>query len=503
MILFVTQSPGGPQAQSDSITTGTRVVPELKALEPGKQLDQTLAKARRAKDNEERVRLLEAALVILEEQYIPEPRITTRDIHRRILDAAPDHAIARKKLGYHRYEKKGWSPPEGKWYLKKDLPRAVQAYEKWKKEQQRIARVATEKIRWNKDSWTRKVAKVRDYFEKDIQSVPGLKMRYYFDIEDVPRPYLLIVEERTNPDPENSARYYGPLLKALRRNFEQAYSGKKILTEWNDEERVLPILLFGDRESYYRYRDHGHEQLPKSDYIGSFYVSKSPNKMWSIFRGMLYVWQMQNDKKFISTLFHEATHQLMHNACADAKMGSTPWVEEGFAEYWGGYQGNIHSGFRFGTIQGLRWYDCLRMSQAYAYKILGKGRGPALTIRQLVYYSRDEFVKDRAGLRGMAGIQRVASAYALGWGFTHFCYNLEDEDGKTPYRKAIEQILQDELRYAYSPRKAAKALGIEEDRDWRDLENRYYYYMNRILPKLDGKEFNPGARRIEVARKKD
>ncbi|MHC5066934.1 MAG: hypothetical protein ACYTG5_23525, partial [Planctomycetota bacterium] len=314
---------------------------------PKEQLDEAMAKAEKATDSAEEVTQYEAAIALLDSYNIEDAGVTETELYEKIIEADTDNAKARKKLGFYRFDKEGFAKSKGQWYTKDGLIEITKEYNTWREQEKAKVAANAEKERWTKDAWTKKAAKVRDYFEKDIKPVPDFKLKYFFDMPEVPRPYLLMVEDCENPNPDASASIYGPALKTLRTTFERGYKANGVLADWDETKRVVPILMFGSRKSYYKYRDNGHTELPKSDSIGAFYVHKPPDEMSDLYRGTLYVWQMPSDKQFLSTLFHEATHQLMHNACKEAKMGETPWMQEGMAEFWSGYEGNIHSGFLF------------------------------------------------------------------------------------------------------------------------------------------------------------
>ena len=113
-----------------------------------------------------------------------------------------------------------------------------------------------------KAAWLVHAKKVRDHFERDVQAVPDMKLRSFFDVPEVPRPYLLLMEDVPLPAAEASTAIYGPALAALRTAFRREYGGKKILPNAADETRVLPVVVFGSRKSYDRYRKHGHTWLP-------------------------------------------------------------------------------------------------------------------------------------------------------------------------------------------------------------------------------------------------
>jgi hypothetical protein len=405
------------------------------------------------------------------------------DLNRRILTIAPDDKDAHKALGDIKYLG-DYKKYKGKWLSKEKYSSVQREWGKLKEAEKKRKAEEAERLKWTKDAFAKKAAKTRDYFKKDISKVPGLKLKFFFDIPQVPKPYFLMVEDRTSPDPEQTAEVLGPGLAALRKSFAKGYPNGTF-PNWDDSEFVVPVMVFSNEKSYENYRKNGHGFFPGTGLAAAFYTSRSD--VPQAFRGVLYVWQGAKEAQFFHEVFHEATHQLMHNACQGERMGPTPWLEEGIAEYWGSYRGNKYKGFTYGHFLDGRFPAIQGAASSY-YQALKKGKktGAFLTPKQMLSIDQRRFVAMKAILDGKlkgspkqkmeAGLT-VSLIYAQGWAFIYFCYNFKD--GK--YKEAFENIVRDELRYQYSFDNCAKYLGMKSDEDWERLNKEFFLFCFRTM----------------------
>ena len=426
---------------------------------------------------------------ILGQHRIANATTTTEALFKRVIEVDGDHKKARKRLGFYKYSG-GFDKYKGQWFKQERITEIGKEFEIFRVEEAKQLAAAKEKARWTKDGWTKKCRKAMRHFDRDVASVEGLKLQYFFDEKEVPRPYFLMIEDAEIPTPRATAEIIGPGVDALRKAFARGYQGG-ILANWDDTQFVVPIFIFKDRKSYDNYRESGHQYLPGTKSVGAFYVPSSDLGMGNIFRGTLYTWQNEKDKSFYSTLFHEAVHQLMHNACEGFRMANTPWLEEGIAEFWSGFEGNKRAGYKFGQFQDGRFTTCQNAAQGYYADQRGKRGNFFMTPKRLlVDYTRANFLADRARQENDAAAgARVSMIYGAGWGFIHFCYNFEN--GK--YRKAFEMIVHDELRHDYDPEKVGEYLGCKTDEDWDELADKFFFYCRRTLRTLRKKSFVPGA----------
>ncbi|MFQ5503856.1 MAG: zinc-ribbon domain-containing protein [Planctomycetota bacterium] len=453
---------------------------EPEEKKPRDEFDALLAKAEEASGSDKASVLWKAAVLRLHNDLAGAE--TYESLARRVIEIEEDHAAARKALGHRKYE--GPLPEyQGKWTTPENRA-AI------KEEERAFARAEAErkdKERWTKDSFSKKCARVRDYFKQDVKSVPEMSLRFFFDTPEIPRPYFLMVEDAEIPDPAETARMLGPGLNELRKAFRKSYTGIT-LAAWDDEENVVPVLIFKSTKSYEKYRDnHKNLNFPSTESVGAFYVSSPFTRHM---KGVLYVWQNWNEHSFMHNVFHEATHQLMDNAHGPMRTGTTPWLQEGIAEYFGTYAGNRYTGFEFGKFLPDRYGSvqtaCIAMNQALR---AGRKEGSFMTLKQLLEFDRDTFqyyrslgekkTKERnPGDRAKAGTF-VGLAYAKGWAFCFFCYNYMDG----MYREAFKRLLADELRNEYSVDKIAGYLGIESEEDWEELNRQFSRFCLRTLRK--------------------
>ncbi len=433
----------------------------------------------------DRIEALRQAIALVSQVALKSPP-SLEDLNRKILALAPDDKNAHKALGEIQYLG-DYKKYKGKWLSKEKYASVQKEWRKLREEEAKRKAEAAERLKWTKDAFAKKAAKTRDYFKKDVAKVPGLKLRFFFDTPQVPKPYFLMVEDRTSPDPTQTAEILGPGLAALRKAFAQGYP-KGTFPNWDDTEFVVPVMVFANEKSYENYRKNGHGFFPGTGLAAAFYTSRS--EIPEAFRGVLYVWQGAKESQFFHEVFHEATHQLMHNACQGEQMGPTPWLEEGIAEYWGTYRGNKYKGFTFGHFLEGRFPTIQNAAKSY-YQALkaGKKTGAFLTPKQMLNIDQQKFVAMKAILDGRvkgtpqqkmeAGLT-VSLIYAQGWAFIYFCYNFKD--GK--YKKAFEKIVHDELRYQYSFDHCAKYLGMKSDEDWARLNKEYFLFCFRTMRRL-------------------
>lgn len=449
---------------------------------PREEFEGLLAKVSGEASTAGKVRLLRSAIEVLERSAwkgAPSPS----EIHRRILEVDPEDEAAHLALGHTKFTE-DFEKYRGKWLTKEEYRKALEEFREHKKALEKKKAAEIEKARWTKDAFCKKAKQVRDYFVKDVSKVPNLDLKFYFDIPEVPRPYFLMVEDAKVPDPEATAKTLGPGLAALRRAFAKGYP-KGVFADWDDEEFVVPVMIFKDSGSYENYRKNGHTDFPTTGLAAAFYTSKS--EVPTAYKGVLYVWQGAKEAQFYHEVFHEATHQLMHNACESENMGPTPWLQEGIAEFWGSHKGNRYSGYTFGRFLHGRYPTIQMAANAYMKALkAGKKQGAFLTPKDLLSIDQEKFLTMKAILDGRipgtpaqkasAGMT-VSLIYAEGWAFIYFCYNYEG--GK--YKNAFEKMVADDLRYGYSFEKAAEHLGMKTDEDWDLLAKRFFVFCLRAM----------------------
>ncbi len=456
-----------------------------------------------AKDGDQSARIghLVAAAHLLDQHGWPDVSPTRESIYEQILTLDSNHKEARKELGYLRYTG-DYAKYKGQWLKSDKFAEVTNEAKKLAAAAKKAAAEKAERERWTKDKFSKKARSVADYFIEDLKPLEGFKLKFFFDMPEIPRPYLLMVEDVATPDPLESAKMLGPGLAALRQQF--LADNKKVIAGWDNEDFIVPVLIFRSAKSYENYRDHNHPYFPGTATVGAFYVPSASVPGAS--RGTLYVWQGGNEKSFYHTVFHEATHQIMHNAARMSQMPPTPWLEEGIAEFWGSYKGNRHAGFSYRQFLKDRWPIIQAHAQAYmAWKGRGK-TGPRNFIppKEFLNVGREEFVKAQRALedgsnasgeeKAKAG-RTVNAVYALGWAWIFWSHygpgkKSNGEQGKNI--AAFHKTLGFELRQRYSLDRLAKAYGIESDEDWDRITDDFFFFIFRPMRKwANGMELPP------------
>lgn len=434
--------------------------------------------------------------------------VSVDDLRKKILEADPEHRDTRIALGFVQYTGKH---PEwkDKWVTRDKYAEIQREWQRLEKERAAELAKKAESERWS-SAFGKKAKRVADYFRKDVSIVPDLSLKFFFDTKDIPKPYLLMVEDAQTPDPAVTASIIGPGLAALRTQFRKAYPGK-ILPNWDDQENVVPVMIFKDEKSYERYRGkHPEKKFPSTDVVAAFYVSAVHRSVEDICKGALYVWpnSQQSDYEFNHSLFHEGTHQIMHNAATGfggrPMMPRTPWLGEGIAEFWGSYEGNRYAGYKFRRLLEGRMPVVQNCAIAYQrWRGLhrkwvegGKqGDAPAqtgfMTPKNFLSVSRlrfDQARRRRGDKRATADDEFiVSSAYALGWAWIYYCHvgvrASKVGKSKREFIRGWENVLADELRHKFSMKRLEEHYGIASQEEWDAITKDFFFFCQRTLRK--------------------
>ena len=99
-----------------------------------------------------------------------------------------------------------------------------------------------------------------------------------------------------------------------------------------------------------------------------------------------------------------------------ARMANTPWLQEGIAEFWGSYEGNKYSGFKFRKFLFERYSTIQRAADDY-YDWLKKSPEERkkhdkfhMTAREIVGITPLQFQRARRLASGLAAIEGVELA---------------------------------------------------------------------------------------------
>ncbi len=467
------QGQGGQQAKQPE---------KPKEKTPAEKYDAALADAAKAGDKKAQAEAYARAIDLLESETIENPRLSTEDLHKKIVEIDPENATSRSALGFMKYQG-DFEKYKGQWVTRAVFEKIPGEYKAWKEKQAR----KKEELRWTKDAFAKKAAKLRDYFDGYAEKVKDFNLKYFFDTEAVPRPYLFMVQDATAPDPAQTAEILGRGLSQLRAAFRKDYPGE-FLPSWDDSKDVVPILCFKSADEYERYRVAVPKHAGPSSKmgVGAFYMPQTyDDAPKGVYRGILFVWQGNADRRFYGNVYHEATHQLMHNASIDGQIPRSPWLQEGIAEFWSGFEGNYRSGIKWKQFQEDRYQPVQQAAEMYYQK---KQDGSFFfSPKKLVSISRQEFDIWRTRRKG-SDMYKVQLIYAEGWAFNFFSNYFEDEDyegkdpkKKFPYREPFRQVIYNELRHQLTPEKVAELYEMKTDADWDKLAKDFFFFCRRTL----------------------
>lgn len=431
------------------------------------------------------------------------------DLWAKILKVDPDNKDARRRRSEVRYV--GKDPDWKDKWVTTEKYREITA--EWRRrETERTAALAKKKEaeRWE-TPFGKKAKRAADWFRKDAAQVPDFDLKFYFESEDTPKPYLLMVEDVQSPAPDEVARDIGPGLAALREQFRRAYPGDT-LPSWDDSDYVVPVMILADEKSYARFRDNGHNIFPSTEIVAAFYVSGVDSSISDVCKGALYVWRHteKSEAQFYQSLFHEGTHQIMHNAAVGLgglweMPRAMPWMTEGIAEFWGSYEGNRHTGYKFRRLLDGRYPTVQRCAMAYNdWRPLhlkwvegGKQGDPPskrgfMTPKEFLAVSRLRFDQARRRQGDKRATQDdefiVSSAYALGWAWIYYCHVgvREAKVGMTQseFIRGFTRVLADELRHESSMKALEKAYDIESDEQWEAIAEDFFFFCQRTLHRI-------------------
>lgn len=464
------------------------VVEKPKPKSARQTFDEHVASANAATEPADRVKYLLEAAALLTENRWQDAVLTVDDLYQKVIEADPENLEAHAALGHRKYDG-DHEKYKGQW-LDKDAYAAVE--KEWqtllaKKEKEEAER--REHERWTKDEFAKKCQSVRHWFEQDLRKVSGLKLKYFFDTPEIPKPYFLAIEDVPIPDPEQTAKSLGRQLAALRKTFQDAYA-KGVIAAWDDETWAVPVLVFANEKSYENYRDNGHPFFPSTGNVAAFYLSYGA-PIGLPFKGMLYIWQKGSEARYQHSVFHEAIHQIAHTACQQFHMARTPWIQEGLAEFIAAHTRDRSGRLVFGRFHESRWGAANDNAQAYyAWKSSGKGRERFMLPQDFLNVSRQEFDWARNALEEgskATGAEKAKaariqnSAYTHGWAFIF--YSNYGERGK--YREAWHKLLRDELRYEYAFDKLCDYYGLKSDEDWEKFNEQLFKFINRKCRQYD------------------
>lgn len=294
---------------------------------------------------------------------------------------------------------------------------------------------------------------------------------FFSDTESVRRPYLIGVQSSGKTDPGEIAGRCGPPLLQLKKMFFELY---REALELKEISRPVVVLIF---ESYDEYRKIAEKfpalQLPTHEGLGGFFRPEN-NK------DILYTW---NQERLVDTLLHEGLHQLMHHAAKDnggTWLSNSPWLQEGFAEYFGGHHrkagGDGHG------VTGYAFEPGAFLENRFAYLHHGLEENAAMTVRELVGFDPFDFMMAMLDMDSDERARhQVLMIYAQGWALTMYLHHAQDGS----YRKGFNAVLKAEIEPGSSVADVlAELLFIETDEEWAEFDEDFRAWCRTDLREL-------------------
>jgi hypothetical protein len=192
------------------------------------------------------------------------------------------------------------------------------------------------------------------------------------------------------------------------------------------------------------------------------------------------------------SVFHEATHQLIHfitrTGGRQAAGGQAMWFSEGIADYFG-----FHS--RHLDPETGRWRYTLGKVSDERIGSLRALRKNLMPFADLLDYLRSDWTSDNAILYGdgnrpktanefVRAQRRTSLAYAQGWSLTYFL----NEYGNRKYRDKFDEYLKGERFGQSGPSAFRKAFG----NDFSQMEKEYFSMVDEFIEALNEKRIENG-----------
>ncbi|MBN2491842.1 MAG: hypothetical protein JXQ29_13430 [Planctomycetes bacterium] len=228
----------------------------------------------------------------------------------------PDHAGARRKLGYTRYEGELEKYAELKWLTDAEMKLVREAEEKARRHADRL----------DADPWYKAA-------ESLVMEMRADKYLRPFDFEFTRYQPFLIAKQKMNPSTDAfKARILGEMLQAAAADFAETFKelGLKPLAEvqFRGAASVLPIVYFEDRLSFDRYHLSMGQEIPKG---AAAYFMPSTNRI------VYFEGEGEGSEKFnLNKMVHELVHQLVWFYTPSRTHCQLHFFQEGIAEFFSG-----------------------------------------------------------------------------------------------------------------------------------------------------------------------
>ncbi|MBI3817484.1 MAG: hypothetical protein HY286_02245 [Planctomycetes bacterium] len=330
-------------------------------------------------------------------------------------------------------------------------------------------------------------------------SVPA-KFTYFFNCKEVPRPWVLAVQEDGFKTSESIAASFGEMLDAARGSLDRRYSPYISLRDWGDSP--VAICIFRSKAQYERWRRCGNLKNPSAETAEEFC-----NGVGGVRKpGMLYSWLRDSHEEklgfnndaiayVMNSVWHETAHEWLelNSARPGYGDGSMPWLVEGFAEYvcahssLPGEAGRDH--YFFGLPNSRRKVDIYKFGK-FSEKIEAGALVDATpSLKESVhcdynqlnvayraldphadYWNREQLIPDKHPNKSESTVRGV---YAYGWALCHFLQHAQN--GR--YRDRFHQLLTLEFNKQSNGAAFDKLFGLAPDEAWARFETEFQDYL--------------------------
>lgn len=457
--------------------------------------------------------LLEIAAFCMKE---PKLESDAKKIYEKVIVKDPENSVAHEALGHKKYEGDN-AEFKGKWVdadkfallTAADAAARAEAEKKQKEEEERARDPFIQKAKKRIDEMkamidstnafakdSAKSIKDGDKVSDDIDKIKKTdeepaKFKFFYACKEVPKPYLLAVQEDGFNTPESWASSFGEMLDALRRTFYRRYSPFVKLRDLS--ETPVPVWIFRSKGQYERWRRCGNGG-PSTQYVGAFYTGTAGSNK----SGMLYLWlrDSREEKDFTEdpilqiqdTLWHEGTHQLMdfNSPGLGFGEGNMPWTQEGFAEYVGTHRRVTdmnepdHWRYFFGVPNVGRKQEIYGFGKLSDKTEFGEFVELSPSLKEVAHCDYPQFWAARAqqenkstGAEAQKARQLVSGTYAYGWALCHFLQH--GEEGK--YREGFHKWLNLELTKGANAEEFDKIFDLTSDAKWKAFEQEFQDWL--------------------------
>lgn len=271
------------------------------------------------------------------------------------------------------------------------------------------------------------------------------------------------------------AQWCGSLFERLYLGFQNYWSKRGV--ELNEPECKLVALVFADGASYARYARPELGDSPGA-MIGYFSLRTNRMTMYDMTgtagkageRGsaaqIALTLQQPDAAKTVSTIVHEATHQIAFNCGLHRRYADIPlWVSEGIAVYF--ETPDLNSSKGWSTIGAV---NRSRLLAFHAYL----QRRPADSLETLL--RDDDRMRGRANAQTAGDPQVAGNAYAEAWALNYFLINMKS----VQYRGYLQTLAAKEPLVADTPESRLAEFRNAFGDDLKALDRDFIRYISRL-----------------------